>query len=300
MINFRMGKKPLESPRPSGLRVLLWCLFFLTLLLVILGIYCQVRYSAMRVSADYYYPFLKMARGTENAAADQVLMMQSKTKLAHALKKLMEENTLLHAERTMITDLKRENAELRTLLSLKEKGSFRPVFAEVLTRDPMTWQEQFTIDKGSRDGIEPGNLVVTPVYSVRKDTPPIAVIGKVKSVTGHTALVSTILSRGFQLSVSLPDSKSTGILEGARDLSEMQAVLNFLSLKNTVLSAGQLVYTNAFSGNSPPGLVVGRIVSSVNAVKESKRNRLYPRTVVRPFESPAEVRFIAVFVKEKK
>ena len=81
-----------------------------------------------------------MARGTENAAADQVLMMQSKTKLAHALKKLMEENTLLGAERTMITDLKRENAELRTLLSLKRKGTFRPVFAEVLNRDPMTRQ----------------------------------------------------------------------------------------------------------------------------------------------------------------
>ena len=32
----------------------------------------------------------------------------------------------------------------------------------------------------------------------------------------------------------------------------------------------------------------------------SNRNLLYLETVVRPLESPAEVRFAAVFVKEKK
>ena len=37
---------------------------------------------------------------------------------------LMEENTLLDAERTKVKDLKRENAEVRTLLSLKRKGGF--------------------------------------------------------------------------------------------------------------------------------------------------------------------------------
>ena len=212
---------------------------------------------------------------------------------------LMEENTLLDAERTKVKDLKRENAEVRTLLSLKRKGAFRPVFAKVLNRNPMTWQEQFTIDKGSRDGIKPGNLVVTPIYSVTKDTPLIAVIGKVKSVTSHTSLVSTVMSRDFCLSVSLPDSKVSGLLIGTRNSFGMPATLKFLPL-DTVLAAGQTVYTNAFSGNSPPGLPVGIVAAESKSVQNSRRNQCYLETAVRPFESPAKVRFAAVFVKEKK
>ena len=143
----------------------------------------------------------------ENNPLNAVVKLEVRTSNPNHLV-LMEENTLLDAERTKVKDLKRENAEVRTLLSLKRKGAFRPVFAKVLNRNPMTWQEQFTIDKGSRDGIKPGNLVVTPIYSVTKDTPLIAVIGKVKSVTSHTSLVSTVMSRDFRLSVSLPDSQT--------------------------------------------------------------------------------------------
>ena len=299
MISPKVEKEVMRSRQSSGLRILVLSIFTLIAVLLVLGIYIMVRQSAMRMSADYYYPFLKAVRGTENTVADQILLMQSKTKLVNALQKLMNENAILSAEQAVVADLKKENTELRTLMSLGRKGTFRPVFAEVLTRDPMTWQEQFTLDKGSRDGIEPGNLVVTPVYSKLPNLPRIAVIGKVKSVTGHTALVSTILSRGFQMSVSLPDSKSTGILQGTRPVSGMQASLKFLR-PNTVLAPGQIVYTNAFSGKSPPGLPVGIVADMEDPGKSSNRNRLYLEIGVRPLESPAEVRFAAVFVKEKK
>ena len=299
MISPKVEKEVMRSRRSSGLRILVWSIFTLVAVLLVLGIYIMVRQSAMRMSADYYYPFLKAVRGTENTVANQILQMQSKTKLVNALQKLMNENAILSAEQAVVADLKKENTELRTLMSLGRKGTFRPVFAEVLTRDPMTWQEQFTLDKGSRDGIEPGNLVVVPVYSKLPNMPRIAVIGKVKSVTGHTALVATLLSRDFRMSVSLPDSKASGILEGTRISSGMQVTLKFLPL-DTVPTAGQTVYTNAFSGNSPPGLPVGIVAAESRSVQDSRRNQLYLETVVRPLESPAEVRFAAVFVKEKK
>lgn len=299
MITPRVEKDVVKSRKSTGLRVLLGSTFFLILLLLALGTYIAVRQSAMRISADYYFPFLKAVHGMENAAADQALLMQSKTKLANAMQKLMKENVMLGAGQIVAADLKKENAELRAMLSLGRKHAFRPVFAEVLSRDPMTWQEKFRIDKGSRDGIEPGNLVVTPVYSVQRDMPPFAVIGKVKSVSGHEAWISTILSHDFRLSVSLPESKGSGILEGARDISGMHAALKFLPL-NADPVEGRLVYTNAFSGHHPPGLPVGRIVSAGRDEQNPRRNRLYLETAVRPLESPAEVRFVAVFVKETK
>lgn len=299
MITPKVEKEVMSSRRSSRLRILIWSIFILITVLLVLGIYIVVRQSAMRMSADYYFPFLKLARGVENTAADQILLLQSKSKLAIALQKLMKENALLSAEQTVVADLKKENAELRALMTLGRKGTFRPVFAEVLTRDPMTWQEQFTLDKGSSDGIEPGNLVVVPVYSNRQNMPAIAVIGKVKSAASHSALVSTILSRDFRMSVSLPDSKSSGILEGSGRISKMHATLKFLPL-NTVPVSGQIVYTNSFSGKSPPGLPVGIVAAQPKSEKEASPNQLYLETAVRPFESPAEIRFAAVFVKEMK
>jgi len=288
--------------RRSGLKLLLWCAAIMVFALLAYGVYSMVLLTAMRISPDYYFPFLRSAQAVENTIADQALLVQSKYTLARALRNLMTENAVLTAERAIVTDLKKENAELRALLQLKRKGTFRPVFAEVIGRNPMTWQEEFTINKGSRDGIAPGDLVVISTFSGGADIPKAAVIGKVKEVgdkvSGHTAHVSTILSQDFRLSVSLPAIHSSGILKGARRRSDPYATLTFMP-PGMQPSPGQLVYTNSFSGNSPPGLPVGRIVSPGGAAPGSTRNPLYLETGVQPFESPAEIRFVAVYVKEK-
>ena len=286
------------KPRYPGLRLLIWAAAGLVGILLIFGIYSMIQLTALRLSADYYFPFLKSAQAVENTVADQTLMLQSKLTLARALRRMMRENNMLTAERAVISDLKKENAELRSLMKLERKGVFEPVFAEVLARDQMTWQEQFTIGKGSRHGIRPGDLVVAPSRPDSRTGPVMAVIGRVKTASGHTAVVSTVLSQDFRLSVSLPETRTSGILEGAHRLTDMCAVLKFLPL-NIELAPGQLVCTNSFSGNSPPGLPVGRIVSPGTA-QERSRNQLYLETAVRPFESPAEVRFVAVFVKDDR
>lgn len=296
---FKKSTQLRDQPRYSPLQLLAWGAGLTLVLLILFGIYSTFRRTAARVSADFYFPFLKAARMAENTVADQTLLIQDKSTLAKALQKLMKENAMLAAERTVVMDLKKENAQLRSLIGLERKGVFKPVFAEVLARDPMTWQEQFTIDKGSDDGIEPGNPVVTSTLIGDGTVPAVAVIGKISSVSRHTAQVCTILSQDFKMSVSLPESKSSGILEGARNASDMYSSLKFLPL-NAIPSEGQLVYTNAFSGNSPPGLPVGVVVAHTGVAPSSSRNQVYFETDVRPFESPAEVRFVAVYVKEKK
>ena len=291
-------KNRISGGGSSGLRVLLWGTVLLAAVLFLFGIYSMVRLTALRVSADYYFPFLKLAQKTENWIADQALLAQDKRTLARALQNMMSENAVLSAERSVVSDLKRENGELRAMLKLGKKEGFHPVFAEVIARDPRVWQEQFTIDKGSRAGIKPGNLVVVQVFSVKSTIPVPAVIGKVKSVTKHTAQVSTVLSQDFRLSVSLPETKSSGILEGARHYSEPYATLKFLPAGMQPVP-GQLVCTNSFSGNSPPGFPVGRIIFA-GGMPHPGRNQLYQETSVQPFESPAEVRFVAVYAKDVK
>ncbi len=283
---------------PSGLQGLLLGLLVLLTVLILFGIYSLVRLTARRISADYYFPYLKLARRTENWIADQSLLLQDKRSLARALQGLHQENAILSAERSIISDLKKENASLRTLMELPRKNGFRLVFAEVIQRDPMVWQEEFTIDKGERSGIRPGDLVVVQAYSDHGKTLLPAVIGRIRSVSGHGAQVSTVLSQDFRLAVSLPGMNASGILEGARHLSDLHAILKYVQMDRPPVS-GQLVCTNSFSGNSPPGLPVGRIVS-FGRTRKFHGNQLYLEADVQPFELPSEVRFVAVYARDGK
>lgn len=299
MIRFHKKKTGKKNIFPPGMHFLLWAAVLLVFLFLLFGVYSVLRRTAKRLSADYYYPFMKTAALAEKTVADQTLMLQSKAKLSRSLRYLMTENSMLAAERAVIADLKRENAQLRSLMKLGRKGVFKPIFAEVLSRDPVTWQEQFIVDKGRDHGIEAGNLVVTSTY-INHNYATVAVIGKVSSVTKKTALVTTILSQDFKMSVSLPESNTSGILEGARRISDMQSILKYLPLNDPPLR-GQIVYTNAFSGNSPPGLPVGVIAGrNSSSPKKRLRNELYIESRVKPFESPAEVRFVAIFTRDRE
>ena len=138
-----------RNNRRTGLKPLLWGVGIMLLALLAYGIYSMVLRTALRLSPDYYFPFLRSAQAVENTIADQTLLAQSKYTLARALRNMMTENAALSAERAIVTDLKKENAELRALLGLGRKGTFRPVFAEVIARDPMTWQEEFREERES-------------------------------------------------------------------------------------------------------------------------------------------------------
>lgn len=146
--------------KTSPLQFIAYAVAAVVFVLLLLAAYHTIRRTAARMSADFYYPFLKTVRGLENTYADGTLLVQNNKTLAAALIKLQKENFELTSGHAIVQDLQKENEELRRTLRLRRKHIFTPVFAEVLTRDPMTWNEQFVIDRGSDAGISEGDPVV--------------------------------------------------------------------------------------------------------------------------------------------
>ena len=282
----------------SPLRMIAYALGTVIFLLLILAAYCTVRRTAARMSADFYYPFLKAVRGLEDSYADGALLMQNNKTLAAALVKLQKENFELASGRAVLQDLQDENAALRRTLRLRKKSNFVPVFAEVLMRDPMTWKEQFVIDRGSDAGISEGDPVVASAFIRNMSVPTAVLIGRVKSVSRHTALVSTLQSPDFKLSVTLAKSRATGILEGGGDAGASFAILRYLPVR-TRLADGDMAVTNSFSGNNPPGIPVGEMVPWTRGQLGREQDHLYLEACIRPFVSPDAVRFVAVYIREK-
>lgn len=153
---------------------------------------------------------------------------------------------------TEVEELRRQNQDLRAYYGLPPRKGWRVLLGEVIARDPATWNRGFRIDRGSNDGVLPGCVVMADAY----------VIGRVEEVQPGSSTVLTVAARGCRLSVVLEGSKNTGILEGGgvgRWLQAPEGVVDFLP-RETVVGAGELVWTSGLSGSVPGGLVIGRVV----------------------------------------
>jgi rod shape-determining protein MreC len=150
-------------------------------------------------------------------------------------------------------DLKRENAELRALLDLKEKDEgitySRPCV--VIARTVGDPYRSFILDSGAEDGIAPFDPVVTAD----------GLVGVITEVTRTTASVQTLYSPKSAVSVVTARSTVKGIIEGDIALMEQNTVrMNYID-KAADIQPGDVIKTEG-SEMYPPGRIVG-IVRSV-------------------------------------
>jgi len=205
---------------------------FLSIFLVIVGILIlsqTFKRALFRITSDFYHPFLDLPVQVENSISDNSLMLESKTKLVSVVNSLRRENERLTAVQAVYTNLRQENNELRKLINLAEKSKYKCSFAEIIIRDPAFWDKKFTINKGTKDNIKIGSLVLSYSNIKKQNKYRMTVIGRITSTSEHSAIVSTIFSEECRLSVILPHSKAHGIIKGGiRTEDRLLAKVDFL------------------------------------------------------------------------
>ena len=58
--------------------------------------------------------------------------------------------------------LRKDNTRLRQILSLQESSNDEHISAAVISRKTGSWWRQIILNKGSKDGVEIGNIVIGP------------------------------------------------------------------------------------------------------------------------------------------
>jgi len=266
-------------------------------ILLVLALYHSLKRFSMRVSADFYYPFLSAAASVENFVANQNLALKDKKILVHELTVLQQENTELVARAALIHQLQEENEQLKQMLFMKSGLRFEAVFAETMLRDPVTWSKFFTINKGEADGIRVGDPVMAMTPRIGNNPGVPGMIGRIRSVSKHTAVVTTLFGEGCSVSVMLQESRSTGVLSGQQDQDARQArsvTIDHLKL-DARYGIGEVVVTSGFSTQTPQGLYLGKLepFPDGSAAHESK-DKLYAKALLRPAVNIDTVRFVAV------
>jgi rod shape-determining protein MreC len=159
---------------------------------------------------------------------------------------LQEKVRKLSRERLSFRDLKRENRRLRRLLGFKDASSNKLLPAQVIGRDTMHWYSSIIIDKGLRDGVAPGMVVVSEE----------GVIGKVIEVTPSISKVLLVVDKQSRIGGIVQRTRGMGIIEGT---SFNTCRLNYLS-RQSEAQAGDKVLTSGLGGVYPKGLYIGEII----------------------------------------
>lgn len=169
-------------------------------------------------------------------------------------------------------DERQKNAELQEALKIqKSDDKYTRITANVVARDQATWNNQITIDKGSKDGIKTG-MAVESIQGM---------IGKVKSVSSHTSVIKLLTSEDKLNSASIKillneEKSSLGILQNYDVKRGRYIVLLFDDSEE--IKKGMQVVTSGMGGGYPSGLLIGT-VESVQALNNQTGQTIYVKPV---------------------
>ena len=151
--------------------------------------------------------------------------------------------------------LKKDNIRLREILSLQQSSN-NNISAAVISRKTGGWWRQITLNKGSKDGVEIGSIVIGPG----------GLLGRVNNTSLFTSSVSLLTSPESKLGVWVDRSQINGLLVGSGD---DQPNLIMYS-KDADIQVGDFVSSSPASSLLPPNIPIG-IVQSIDETLQSNK-----------------------------
>jgi rod shape-determining protein MreC len=172
-------------------------------------------------------------------------------------RELKQEIEHMRLEQVRLSEDAEQARRLQLLLGFKEKFISKTVAAQVIGSSGSEQSRSVYIDKGSRDGIEPDQSVLTSD----------GVVGKVLHVYGSTSLVLLINDQTSGVGVILERSRLQGVLRG----TPLGGVAVEKVMNDESVQAGERVITSGGDQIFPKGLTIGS-VSEVKAGADSFLN----------------------------
>lgn len=176
--------------------------------------------------------------------------------------RLLAELQELQGEAIKLREQAEENERLRGLLEIRDRVTFPEgtqfEVARVIGRSPSRWEAWVQIDRGSRDGIEVGQAVVGATPMAPGSVSGKGLVGKVVSVTVHTAQVRLITDVDTSVAAKVQNSRAEGIIQGS---VAGRLVMDYVD-RDIPVQPKWVVITSGHGGLYPPGVPIG-IVSAV-------------------------------------
>ena len=170
---------------------------------------------------------------------------------------------------------KNEYENMKKMLTITYPD-YSVIYSKVILRDIYAFNKEFTIGKGSRDGVEEQDVVVNEK----------GVVGVIKSVNQNSSIVLMLTNPDIQLSVKINDSY--GILTSVDE----KIIVKNIKL-NQEIKEGDKVYTSGLT--SIPGNILIGTVKSI----DTDRLELEYILNVESISHLEDISYVAVIHQEK-
>lgn len=166
---------------------------------------------------------------------------------------LRAENQRIREEAQQADEIRRQNEVLTGLLQLRNGFEYETAAAAVIARDSSEVQQRVVIDRGTDDGIQVGNVVISSGG---------ALVGRIVAAAATTSTVQLISDSGStvigQLLTSVATGEVSGQLPGSLLMENIDAGVN-VTLGEEVLTAG-IELASGVRSPYPKGLVIGTVI----------------------------------------
>ena len=182
-----------------------------------------------------------------------------------------------------LNDLKKDNEKMKEALKLQDTlNDYTLINATVIARNPDTWRDIVTINKGSNDGL-------TPQMSVMSDNGLVGKVLDVNPTSARVALLSNNDNTLVRVAAMIQGEKESiyGTLTG---YDHEKNILIMSQIQATQeIKVGDKVVTSGLGGVSPSSLYIG-------TVEEVAMDRfgLYKEVRIKPAADPNDVRYVTV------
>ncbi len=186
--------------------------------------------------------------------------------------------------------LEQENRLLRRMMGFRESSPHGLLLGRVVARGGTGgWWQSVRINRGSEDGVQPNQAVITADGLVGKTTIVTRRTSDVLLITDPANRVACRLERTGDLGVT--QGRGTG-LTGKRDfemvVSAQPCTMDYVD-KDAEIVVGDKVVSSGLGGTYPGGLILGTVLES-----EKDPSGLYQRLTVRPAADLARLHYVWV------
>lgn len=199
--------------------------------------------GALWAAVEPVAAFLEYTRGTVSDTAHSFARIAS---LKSENAKLVEEVSTLQGRLAEMTDIQKENDQLRNEIQSSLRHTDRVTSALVIGYDARGGGDWLLIDKGTRDGVETGMTVVFGENIL---------VGMVEEAQYSVARVRLISNPKSVFNAHTVQSQAKGVARGKFGLG----ILLDSVLQTDGLSDGDTVVTSELGEVFPPGLFVGTV-----------------------------------------
>jgi rod shape-determining protein MreC len=168
--------------------------------------------------------------------------------------RIKNQNDVLKVKLTAMKENVLAQERYDKIQNFRNSQSYSSIMANVVGRDPSSWNASLIIDKGHAEGIEAGQPVVSSL----------GVVGRIFEVGKNTSKVVLLSDPTFSVAAVDERSRENGLLTGT-----LQGGLRLQYLTdNADVKVGDTLVTSRLSTAFPQGILIGQITdvqASVNS-----------------------------------